>query len=72
MEIGTKVIGKWEDWEYVGYIASIDNSLTFPYIIAGWAYDIGKSFDQLVEQYGLDSSDFGVFELEDLTVYKGE
>lgn len=62
MKVGDKVYCKASHGEFTGWIASIDNSLPYPYSVVKDMKDIGKSFLELGD------SVFEVFELEHLTL----
>lgn len=67
MKVGDKVFCNDGYGEFTGWIASIDDSLYFPYSVVKNREDIGKSFEELDSLYG-DDSGFKVYELEDLTL----
>ena len=65
MKVGDKVFCKDYYDEFTGWIASIDDSLPYPYSIVKEMTHIGKSFRELRDEY---DSEFQVFELESLTL----
>ena len=71
MKVGYKVFCKDDHREFTGWIASIDDSVLYPYIIVKNRTDIGKSFVELYDLYGHDGA-FTVYELEDLTLLQDD
>ena len=71
MKVGDKVFCNDGYGEFTGWIASIDDSLYFPYIVVKDAKDIGKSFKKLGNLYEYDS-EFKVYKLEDLALLKDD
>ena len=62
MKVGDKVFCKDDRREYTGWIASIDDSLPYPYSVVEDMEHIGKTFLELGD------SVFEVFKLEHLTI----
>lgn len=67
MKIGTKVRCEEGFSNYCGYLACIEEDNIYPYIVVLRESDVGKSFIQLLGEYGFGADDFGIFKLEDLT-----
>ena len=65
MKVGDKVFCKDVWGEYTGWIASIDDSLPYPYSVVEDMEHIGKTYFELSDKY---NSGFKVYELEDLTL----
>ena len=71
MKVGDKLYCKDGYDEFAGWIASIDDSLTYPYSIVEDMENIGKSYGELDNLYGY-SSVFKVFRLEHLTLLQDD
>ena len=69
MKVGDKVFCKGEGDEFTGWIASIDDSLPYPYSIVEDIEHIGKTYPELRNEY---NSAFNVFRLEHLTLLQDE
>ena len=76
-KVGDKVFCKDVFEEFTGWIASIYDGMSYPYVIVANREDIGMSFwelDDLYEDdlYEGDSSEFRVFKLEHLTLLQDD
>lgn len=69
MKVGDKVFCKGEGDEFTGWIASIDDGGPYPYNVVKDMNHIGKTFEELRDEY---DSGFKVFELKDLTLLQDE
>ena len=72
MKIGDKVFCKDEFEEFTGWIADIGDYISHQYSVVENREDIGKSFGELYDLYGHDSSVFKVFKLEHLTLLQDD
>ena len=66
MKVGDKVFCNDGYGEFTGWIASIDDSLPYPYSVVEDMEHIGKTFLELGD------SEFKVFKLEDLTLLQDD
>ena len=70
-KVGDKVFCNDGYGEFVGWIASIDDSRPYPYSVVKDMEYIGKSFDELDYLY-VGGGDFNAYKLEHLTLLQGE
>ena len=66
MKVGDKVYCKDVHGEFIGWIASIDNRLIYPYSVVRDRKDIGLTRMELNNLYKYDG-EFNIFGLESLT-----
>ena len=71
MKVGDKVFCKDGYGEFTGWIASIDDSLPYPYKVVRDRKDIGLTLDELDSLYKYDG-EFNFFGLESLTLLQDD
>lgn len=69
MKVGDKVFCNDGDEDFTGWIASIDDIMTYPYSVVEDMNHIGKTFRELHNKY---DSGFRVFKLKELTLLQDD